>query len=415
MADNTRGGSESGTAPLIATDEVTYSGEVADVQLLRPVHVTGAEGSKTVVDITTANGVLLDGNVAHDAADAGNPVKIGGYASSSTPSQVATGDRANHWLSLSGGQIISLVSVGANGDGYSNNLQPNIQLANGANTTLSVMAQGWLYNGSTWDRVRALNAFDTAAASPNVGMLAAGQPDRRFTSVSLGTVISNTQAWDTNGADSAIVHVGTTTTGTFTFEVSADGTNYVSAEARDVSLDQWVSGTNLTPTANKVYRVITNGWRAFRARTVATLGATVALTTTLAARSTVINAIDTGPAPHANGYSITGKTVNATTAQTGTAIWTPASGKKIAIQSIQIQSGGTTAGTCIVWFGASGDTTYTRGTDLAIFDGEFAPSATSKPGFAQTGIFVASTADHILRYTTTNAQTVTITVWGYEF
>jgi hypothetical protein len=50
MADNTRGGSQDGSDPLIATDEVTYSGDTADVQLVRVVGVTGSEGSKTVVN-----------------------------------------------------------------------------------------------------------------------------------------------------------------------------------------------------------------------------------------------------------------------------------------------------------------------------------------------------------------------------
>lgn len=122
--------------------------------------------------------------------------------------------------------------------------------------------------------------------------------------------------------------------------------------------------------------------------------------------------------PHSIGRAWISKTAQYTSAQTGTALWTPASGKKIVVTRIQIQSGGTTAGTCIVWFGASGDTTYTRGTDLALFDGEFAPSATSKPGYGENAgggiVGMASAADHILRVTTTNAQTVTITVWGYE-
>jgi hypothetical protein len=56
MADNTRGGSQDGSNPLIATDEVTHSGDTADVQLIRPVHVTGSEGAKTVVDLTTDDG-----------------------------------------------------------------------------------------------------------------------------------------------------------------------------------------------------------------------------------------------------------------------------------------------------------------------------------------------------------------------
>ena len=104
-----------------------------------------------------------------------------------------------------------------------------------------------------------------------------------------------------------------------------------------------------------------------------------------------------------------------TTAQTGVALWTPAAGKSVVVTSIQIQSYGTTAGTCIVWFGASADTAYTRGTDAAVFDGEFVPTATNKPGYGMTfPVGQRGTADYILRVTTTNAQSVTINVWGYE-
>lgn len=114
-------------------------------------------------------------------------------------------------------------------------------------------------------------------------------------------------------------------------------------------------------------------------------------------------------------HAVTYKGSQYATAQTGTALWTPASGKAVVVTNMHIQSGGTTAGTCIVWFGASGDTTYNRGTDPAIFDGEWAPSATNKPGIAMAfPTPVRGTADHVLRVTTTNAQTVTITVWGYE-
>jgi hypothetical protein len=109
------------------------------------------------------------------------------------------------------------------------------------------------------------------------------------------------------------------------------------------------------------------------------------------------------------------KCVTATTAQTGAAIWTPAAGKAVVITSLQIQSYGTTSGTAIVWFGATADTTYTRGTDAPVFDGEFAPSATNKPGVYVTyPTHLRGTADYVLRLTTTNAQSITVTVWGYE-
>lgn len=109
------------------------------------------------------------------------------------------------------------------------------------------------------------------------------------------------------------------------------------------------------------------------------------------------------------------KTATYAAAQTGTALWTPAAGKAICITYIQIQSFGTTAGTCIVWFGGAADTAYTRGTDFPVFDGEFAPSTTNKPGFAQNfSTHLRGAADFVLRVTTTNAQSVTINVWGYE-
>jgi len=109
------------------------------------------------------------------------------------------------------------------------------------------------------------------------------------------------------------------------------------------------------------------------------------------------------------------KCVTATSAQTGAAVWTPAAGKAVAITALQIQSYGTTSGTAIVWFGGSADTTYTRGTDAPLFDGEFAPSATNKPGvYATYSTHPRGAADFVLRLTTTNAQSITVTVWGYE-
>lgn len=117
----------------------------------------------------------------------------------------------------------------------------------------------------------------------------------------------------------------------------------------------------------------------------------------------------------ARGHATVSDVGQFTSAQTGTALWTPGSGRAICVTAIQIQSFGTTAGTCIVWFGASGDTTYTRGTDLAVFDGEFAPSSTNKPGIFVTFPFpLRGAVDHVVRLTTTNAQSVTVNVMGYE-
>jgi len=114
-------------------------------------------------------------------------------------------------------------------------------------------------------------------------------------------------------------------------------------------------------------------------------------------------------------YTLTSKTVQTTTTQTGSDVVTPTSGKTLVVTSVQIQAGGTTAGTVQLWFGANADTTYSRGTDLAIFDGEFAPSATLKPGVVLNGPFIASAADHEVHLTTSAAiNPLTVTVWYYE-
>jgi hypothetical protein len=110
------------------------------------------------------------------------------------------------------------------------------------------------------------------------------------------------------------------------------------------------------------------------------------------------------------------KGANYTTTQTGTDIWTPSSGTRIGVTYLAISSYATTAGRVILWFGASGDTTYTAGTDQLVWAGSFAPSANAKPGAIVSlpfGIF-AVTADHRLKITTDAAISLDITVYGYE-
>jgi hypothetical protein len=277
-----------------------------------------------------------------------------------------------------------------------------------------------LFDGSAYDRGRSLDAGKTAAASPDVGIAAVNLADRRYTAKTLATAAASVQSWDVAGANAVLVHLATTRTGTITFEVSADpaGTQWASAEVRDVGTDLWVSGTSFSPTADKVYRIVTNGWRQLRIRTVTTLSGTVDVTATLASLSPIVNAIDTGPAPHAIGYTQANKVAQYTTTQTGVALWTPATGRRIVVTSAQIQVGGTTPGTVQVWFGASADTTYTRGTDKALFDGEFAPSSTSKPGVMMGnggGALAIGAVDEILRVTDSAAiNPLTVNVWGYE-
>ena len=177
-------------------------------------------------------------------------------------------------------------------------------------------------------------------------------------------------------------------------------------------------GTNVMPSmdtvARRAYVQVTDGTTGIVVdNTPADAEAAATAALVVNARMKGLNSAGTNDRIRANTTNF--KCATYTTAQTGTALWTPAAGKAVCVTSIQIQSYGTTAGTAQVWFGASADTTYTRGTDAPVFDGEFAPSATNKPGFAMTfPVQVRGTADYVLRVTTTNAQSITINVWGYE-
>jgi len=310
--------------------------------------------------------------------------------------------------------ILGAGNYGYNGTTY-DRLRTVGGVADAGSTGLSASG-GYAYNGATFDRLRTIEGYNTAAATPSIGALAAYGPDRRYTSVSLATAANSTQTWDLNGADTAVVMCGTTTTGTYIFEVTPDGTNWFSAEVYNGTDELWVSGTNLTPTTLKVFRVMTNGQRTLRVRTVTALGATVAFTANISVGQSIVRAVEVGNSPHMIGQTWLNKVAQYTTTQTGTALWTPASGKRIVVTILQIQAGGTTAGTVQVWYGASGDTTYTRGTDYALFDGEFAPSSTLKPGvIMMPGVFLADAADRVLRVTDSAAiNPLTVNAWGYE-
>jgi hypothetical protein len=276
------------------------------------------------------------------------------------------------------------------------------------------------YNGTTWDRIKTDTALaGNAANDAVVGILAVGTGPGysvRLNPTNLGTAANSASTFNVDGAASITIAISTTTTGTFIIEGTADNTNFIPLEVFDGALDLWVSGQNLTPTAGKVYQVISQGYRQVRLRTVTTLGATVAHGITLTNSQQFLGGIDTGAAPHNFGYTVRNFATEYTTAQTGAAIWTPTTGRRFAVTDVTISTGGTTAGVVTLWQGASGDTTYTVGTDPVVFRGEFAPSATAKPGVVKNFAvpFVSSTVDHILRITTSAAMTVYVQINGYE-
>lgn len=232
----------------------------------------------------------------------------------------------------------------------------------------------------------------------------------------LGTAVNSVVEYNINGLGSASMYIATTTTGTMIFEVSIDGKVWFTHPS---IIDPNIGGTDLlisaafTPTSGTYYKVPLTGFKNLRARTVTTLGAPVAINFVGDVHDVFT---DMAPAPHNIGYAFVHRDAEYTTAQTGAALWTPASGRRFVVTDITITTGGTTAGIVTLWQGASGDTTYTAGTDPAVFRGEFAPSNTTKPGVVKsfTPPFTATVVDHVLRVTTSAAMTVYIQVNGYE-
>ena len=260
---------------------------------------------------------------------------------------------------------------------------------NGGKRLLHSEAWLWGYNGSTWDRLRSDTTngldVDVTRVSGNVTVV---QP----TAASLNATISGTAVVQ-DGGSSITVDQAT---------ASLLNASVIGATASDGAL-----GT--------AYPVIA-GMRASTAEPTAVSADGDAVALWGSRRGTLRVGQIRHSTLNADPYTLTAKSAQYTAQVTGTAFWTPASGAKIVITSFQIQTTGTTGGSVQLWFGASADTTYTRGTDLAIFDGDFIPSATSYPGVYVSGTWMSSTVDHVLRVTTSAAiNTITVTCWGYEF
>lgn len=66
----------------------------------------GATNSQLPAALGAGDGLKTEGNVAHDAADTGGPVKVGGRAVNAEPAAVANNDRANFLTDLVGKLLV---------------------------------------------------------------------------------------------------------------------------------------------------------------------------------------------------------------------------------------------------------------------------------------------------------------------
>lgn len=290
-------------------------------------------------------------------------------------------------------------------------------LADGAAnpTTPTIGAAGLVYNGATWDRTEGASTLDGNGATTYTGVMAVKQVPKRVNPSNLGTATNSAVTVDVTGSHTVTVSIATTTTGTFIIEGTGDNTNWGNVECFDIFADVWVSGQSITPTAGKVYSILAGGMRQIRIRTNATLGTTVSNFWVLDHSQEFIAGIDTGAAPHNFGYSLFHVDVAPSTQQTTVSLRAPATGKKFAITDLTISTGGTTAGVVTIYDAASA-TAFSQGTTPAIFRGEFAPSATVRPGVVKSFNvpYVSTTANNNILLTTSAAVTLYIQINGYD-
>ena len=134
-----------GSGRNAATDQVTYSADTADVQLVRPVLTTGSEGSRTVVELTgdTANGLDVDvtrvgGSVTVISGTAANLLAQVSGTVSATQGTAAAASGA--WpAKITDGTNIAAVKAASTAAAASDpaavvSLSPNSPLPTGSNT-----------------------------------------------------------------------------------------------------------------------------------------------------------------------------------------------------------------------------------------------------------------------------------------
>jgi hypothetical protein len=290
-----------------------------------------------------------------------------------------------------------------------------------ANPTTSIVgAAEMAFNGTTYDRLRTLDALSgTSANNTIVGVQAVGIGpgySHRYNPANLGTAVNSASTIEVEGGNTMTWTIGATTTGTFIFEATGDATNWFSVEVFDATQDLWVSGQNIIPTLGRTYHVACGGFRQIRMRTTATLGATLAHTVNVSIAQEVLAGIDTGSAPHNFGYTLFHRDRAYTTQQTTVSFYAPtASTRRFAITDLTITTGGTTAGV-VTLYDATAATAFVQDTTPAIFRGEFAPSTTSRPGITKDFYvpYVSTAANNNIMINTSAAMTVYVQVNGYE-
>lgn len=223
----------------------------------------------------------------------------------------------------------------------------------------------------------------------------------------LGQNLNDTVEFDNVGGYSSIAfHCLAPTGGEVTFEATFDGANWEPVSMRSVTDDVF---TNKTDDDSDFLGSI-SGARKFRWRT-STAGSAAGTVMGRAQRdAATLEGIEFGYPPHRFGFTPVHKDASYTTAQTGAAIWTPASGKKFVVTDLILNFHGATDANVKLFdeTDSSGNYLYKANVDVSLIGGGQPQVISLKTPY------VASADDNELKITTDADIDVDILLHGYE-
>lgn len=193
--------------PLSAVTAVGFGADGAEITPVTSDNPLPVEGSLSIAG----------GGVAHDSPDSGNPVKIGGYASSTAPTDVTAGDRVNAWFNLDGSQnVVARGNVASGATDSGNPIKVGgvyratlPTLTDGQRSDLQVGADGGL-------RIRIGGVQSPADANANGGFGIKFTADNGTSSGAAWTIpfLFNGTTWDRQRGDTngTVIQVGVSST-----------------------------------------------------------------------------------------------------------------------------------------------------------------------------------------------------------
>lgn len=208
-----------------------------------------------------------------------------------------------------------------------------------------------------------------------------------------------------SGYSSIAFHCLAPTGGEVTFEATFDGINWEAVSMRSVTDDIFTQSTD----DDSDFLGSISGARQFRFRTSVGGSAAGTVMGRMQRDTATLEGIEFGYPPHRFGFVPVHKDASFTTAQTGAALWTPASGKKFVVTDCLVTGSGNTDATATIF-----DETNAAGNRLFRATLEVNTKGTIPITVPLRTPFVSTAVDNVLKLTTSADIDVDIILHGYE-